>query len=135
MRVKLNSIMVDDQAAALAFYTEKVGFVKKTDIPAGEYRWITLVSPEDPDGAELVLEPNAHEAGATFQAALYADGIPATALLSDDIAADVERLKAAGVAFRTEPTDMGGVTYAVFDDTCGNFMQIYQETGAGNEAD
>lgn len=126
MRIALNSVLVDDQDKALAFYTDVLGFRKKEDIPMGEFRWLTVVSPEAPDGTELVLEPNAHPAAATFQKALKADGIPLTAFSVTDVEAEAERLKAAGVVFTTEPTDMGGTMLAAFDDTCGNLIQIYQ---------
>ncbi|MEM6294007.1 MAG: VOC family protein [Myxococcota bacterium] len=129
MRIRLVSIMVDDQAKALAFYTDVVGFTKKHDIPTGEYRWITLVSPDGPDECELVLEPNANPAGKTFQAAIRAQGIPATAFESDDVAADYARLKAAGAVFTKEPSTFGTTTLAVFDDTCGNLIQIYKDEG------
>jgi catechol 2,3-dioxygenase-like lactoylglutathione lyase family enzyme len=126
MKIKLSSIMVDDQQKALDFYTEKLGFTKKTDIPMGEFRWLTVVSPDEPDGTELVLEPNANPASKDFQAALYEQGIPQTALESEDVQADYERLTGLGVTFRSEPADMGGTLVAMFDDTCGNFIQIYQ---------
>ena len=126
MRIRLTSICVDDQDRALAFYTDKLGFQKKFDIPMGEFRWLTVVSAEDPDGTELVLEPNAHQATNVWRAALYKDGIPATALESADVDADYARLTAAGVQFRGEPTDAGGTRIATFDDTCGNLIQIYQ---------
>lgn len=126
MRIKLNSIMVDDQTKALAFYTEILGFVKKHDIPVGEYRWITLVSPEGPDDLELVLEPNANPAGRTFQGALLAQGIPATAFEVSDIEAEYHRLTAQGVAFTQKPTSAGPVSIAIFADTCGNLIQLYQ---------
>jgi catechol 2,3-dioxygenase-like lactoylglutathione lyase family enzyme len=126
VKIKLSSIIVDDQQKALDFYTEKLGFTKKTDIPMGEFRWLTVVSPDEPDGTELVLEPNANPASRDFQAALYEQGIPQTALQSEDVQADYERLTGLGVAFRSEPADMGGTLIAMFDDTCGNFIQIYQ---------
>ncbi len=126
MKISLSSIPVDDQARALEFYTEKLGFEKKVDVPAGDHRWLTLVSPDDPDGAQLVLEPNIHPASQAFQAALRADGIPITALESDDVHADVERMTALGVSFKGEPKDVGDVIFAVFDDTCGNYVQIYE---------
>lgn len=128
MKIKLNSVLVGDQEKALLFYTEILGFEKKIDIPVGEFRWLTVVSPEEPDGTELVLEPNAFPAAATYQEALFEAGIPITALEVDDINREHERLAGAGVVFRTEPTDAGGVTIAVFEDTCGNLMQIYQAT-------
>jgi glyoxylase I family protein len=125
--IKLNSIMVDDQDKALRFYTEVLGFEKAKNFPAGgPYRWITVVSPEGPDDLELVLEPNANPAGRTFQAALFEQGIPATAFESADIAAEYARLSARGVAFTRPPTKVGPVTIAVFSDTCGNLIQIYQ---------
>jgi glyoxylase I family protein len=127
MRIKLNSIMVDEQDKALRFYTEVLGFKKSKDIPmGGPYRWITVVSPEGPNDLELVLEPNANPAGKTFQNALFEQGIPATAFESRDIAAEYARLTARGVAFTLPPTKAGPVTIAVFADTCGNLIQIYQ---------
>ena len=128
MKIKLNSVIVRDQEHALRFYTEVLGFIKKTEIPVGDYRWLTVVSSDEPDGAELVLEPDAHPAAATFQQALYETGTPLTSFLVDDVQGEVERLKALGVAFSMEPTDVGTAIIAVFDDTCGNFMQIYQES-------
>lgn len=126
MKIKLNSIAVDDQDKALAFYTDVLGFVKKHDMPAGEYRWITVVSADGPDDLELVLEPNAHPASKAFQEALLADGIPVTAFEVDDIEAEVARLKGRGVVFTQDPTPAGPVTIAVFADTCGNLIQLYQ---------
>lgn len=127
MKIALNSIMVDDQDKALAFYTGVLGFMKQHDIPVGgEYRWITVVSPEAPDGAALSLEPNANPAGRTFQQALFAQGIPATAFEVADIDAEYRRLKAGGVVFTREPAQAGPVKIAVFADTCGNLIQIYQ---------
>jgi catechol 2,3-dioxygenase-like lactoylglutathione lyase family enzyme len=126
MRIRLTSIMVDDQDKALTFYTETLGFRKKFDIPVGEYRWITVVSPDGPDELELALEPNANPAGKAFQEAMFAQGIPLTAFESTDIAADHSRLTALGVAFTREPTRMGPITIAVFADTCGNLIQLYQ---------
>jgi glyoxylase I family protein len=125
MRIKLTSLMVDDQAKALRFYTEILGFQKKSDFPVGEYRWITVVSAGHED-LELTLEPNANPAGKTFQKALFEQGIPATAFESEDIAAEVARLKAAGVVFTREPAPAGAVTMAVFSDTCGNLIGLYQ---------
>jgi len=124
-RINLASVFVDDQDKALAFYTEALGFVKKHDVPLGEHRWITVVSPED-DGVELVLEPDAHPAVGPFQSALVADGIPLTSFAVDDVRAEHERLVALGVHFVQEPTDMGPVTTAVLDDTCGNLIQLAQ---------
>lgn len=126
MRISLNSVLVGDQEAALRFYTETLGFAKKTDIPMGEFRWLTVVSPDEPEGTELVLEPNAFPAAATFQAALFEAGIPFTAFAVDDIQAEYERLGALGVVFRGEPVDTGGAVIAVFEDTCGNLVQLYQ---------
>lgn len=126
MRIKLTSILVADQAEALRFYTEVLGFAKKEDQPVGEYRWLTVVSPDGPQDLELVLEPNAHPAAKTFQRALYEDGIPLTAFASDDIHAEYERLKERGVVFRSEPRAMGTATVAMFEDTCGNLIQMYQ---------
>lgn len=126
MRIKLNSIMVEDQDRALKFYTEVLGFKKKHDIPLGEYRWITVVSPEGPDDVELVLEPNANPASKTYQQALFAQGIPLTAFEVADLKAEFARLKEQKVAFTREPTPMGPVMIAVFSDTCGNLIQLYQ---------
>ena len=126
MKISLSSIPVDDQAQALEFYTEKLGFVKKVDVPAGDHRWLTVVSPDDPDGAQLVLEPNLHPASQAYQAALREDGIPITAFESDDVKRDVERLTALGVSFKGEPTDIGDAIFAIFDDTCGNYVQLYE---------
>lgn len=128
MRIRLNSIMVDDQNKALAFYTDVLGFVKSVEIPMGEYRWLTVRSPEGGD-AELSLEPNANPAGKTFQQAMFAQGIPMTAFEVDDIAAEYSRLDKLGVSFTREPTAAGPVTIAVFSDTCGNLIQIYQMSG------
>lgn len=124
IRIHLTSVFVDDQAKALAFYTEKLGFVLKTDVPAGDARWLTVVSPADPDGVELLLEPTGHPAAGPFRDALAADGIPFTAFAVDDVPAEVERLKALGVRFTQEATDLGPVVTAVLDDTCGNLIQI-----------
>lgn len=126
MRIKLTSIMVDDQSKALTFYTDVLGFRKKHDIPVGEYKWLTVVSPDGPDDLELVLEPNANPAGKAFQDAMFAQGIPIAAFEVDDIGAEYARLKGHGVAFTREPTPMGPVTIAVFADSCGNLIQIYQ---------
>ena len=124
MRIALTSIMVDDQEKALRFYTDVLGFVKKTEVPLGEHRWLTVVSPEDPDGVELVLEPDEHPAVRPFKEALVADGIPFTSFTVGDVHAEFERLRAAGVRFTQEPAEMGPVTTAVLDDTCGNLVQI-----------
>lgn len=125
MRINLSSIYVDDQDRALRFYTEVLGFVKSREIPVGEYKWLTVRSPEGGD-TELSLEPNANPAAKAYQEALMAQGIPITAFHTDDIQAEVRRLKAAGVKFTMEPTAMGPVTIAVLADTCGNLVQIYQ---------
>jgi catechol 2,3-dioxygenase-like lactoylglutathione lyase family enzyme len=124
MRINLTSVMVDDQDKALRFYTEVLGFVKKVEIPMGEHRWLTVVSPEDADGTQLVLEPDGHPAAGPFKRSLVEDGIPFTSFAVDDVRREYERLRAAGVRFTLEPTDMGQVTMAVFDDTCGNLIQI-----------
>jgi catechol 2,3-dioxygenase-like lactoylglutathione lyase family enzyme len=126
MRIVVTSVLVDDQEKALRFYTDVLGFKKKADIPTGAARWLTVVSPQDPDGIELLLEPDEHPAAKPFKDALVADGIPATSFGVDDIAAEVERLKRHGVRFTQDPTPMGPVTTAVFDDTCGNLIQIAQ---------
>jgi catechol 2,3-dioxygenase-like lactoylglutathione lyase family enzyme len=126
MRIKLTSIMVDDQDKALKFYTEVLGFRKKHEIPVGAYRWITVVSPEGPDDVELSLEPNANPAAKTFQDAMFAQHIPLAAFEVSGIEKEYARLKALGVVFTTEPTAAGPVTIAVFSDTCGNLIQIYQ---------
>ena len=126
MKITLTSVMVDDQARAHAFYTEKLGFETRHDIDVGEFRWLTVVSPEGHPDVELLLEPNHHRAAKPFQQALYADGIPVTQFQSSDIHAEHERLTGRGVVFRTPPTKQGPVTVAVFDDTCGNFIQLVQ---------
>ena len=133
MKVNLSSVPVDDQQKALRFYTETLGFQKKHDIPLGEHRWLTVVSPEDPDGTELVLEPDEHPAVKPFKSALVEDGIPFTSFAVEDVAQEHKRLRALGVAFTQPPTDLGTVITAVFDDTCGNLIQIAQETGNGPE--
>jgi catechol 2,3-dioxygenase-like lactoylglutathione lyase family enzyme len=124
MKITVTSVFVDDQDVALAFYTDKLGFVKKTELPAGEHRWLTVVSPDDPDGTELVLEPGGHPAVGPFKAALLEDGIPFTSFGVDDVQAEYERLQALGVRFTQAPLAMGPVTTAVLDDTCGNLIQI-----------
>jgi catechol 2,3-dioxygenase-like lactoylglutathione lyase family enzyme len=124
MRIHITSVLVDDQDKALRFYTDVLGFRKKTDVPLGEARWLTVVSPDDPEGAELALEPDDHPAAKPFKAALVADGIPATSFAVEDVDAEFQRLRGLGVRFTQEPVDMGGVTMAVFDDTCGNLIQI-----------
>jgi catechol 2,3-dioxygenase-like lactoylglutathione lyase family enzyme len=130
MRITLTSVLVDDQAKALAFYTDVLGFRKKTDVPLGEHRWLTVVSPDAPDGVELVLEPDAHPAARPFKAALVEDGIPFTSFAVDDVEGEYERLRALGVRFTQEPAAMGPVTTAVLDDTCGNLLQIVAQAPA-----
>ncbi len=127
MRIKLTSVMVDDQAKALKFYTETLGFVKKVDVPAGEFRWLTVVSPEGPDDLELLLEPNANPAAKTFQRALFDQGIPLTLFFVDDLQKEFERLTAAGVSFTQPPVEAGPVTIAIFNDTCGNLIQLIEQ--------
>lgn len=124
MRIHLTSIFVDDQDKALKFYTEVLGFIKKTEIPLGEARWLTVVSPNDLDGTELLLEPDEHPAVRPFKDALVHDGIPMTSFAVDDVRTETERLRAHGVVFTQEPLQQGPVTTAVFDDTCGNLIQI-----------
>ena len=124
MRINLTSVLVDDQEKALRFYTDVLGFVKKQDVPTGAHRWLTVVSPEAPDGVELLLEPDEHPAARPFKAALVEDGVPYTSFAVADVQSEFDRLKAAGVVFTQEPTTMGPVTTAVFDDTCGNLIQI-----------
>jgi catechol 2,3-dioxygenase-like lactoylglutathione lyase family enzyme len=126
MRIHLTSVLVDDQDKALRFYTEVLGFTKKTELPVGEHRWLTVVSPDDPDGTELLLEPDEHPAAKPFKAALVSDGIPFTSFGVEDVQAEFERLRALGVTFTQEPVAMGPVTTAVLDDTCGNLIQIAQ---------
>ena len=126
MRINLTSVLVDDQDKALRFYTEVLGFQKKTEVPLGEHRWLTVVSPDDPNGTELVLEPDAHPAAKPFKDALVGDGIPFTSFAVEDVRQEFARLQSLGVEFAQEPVDMGPVTTAVFDDTCGNLIQIAQ---------
>jgi catechol 2,3-dioxygenase-like lactoylglutathione lyase family enzyme len=128
MRIRLTSVMVNDQDRARRFYTEVLGFVKKQDVPvgAGPYRWLTVVSPEAPDEVELLLEPNENPAAQTFQKALFDQGIPLTAFAVDDVQKEFERLKGLGVVFRTPPKQVGPTKIAILDDTCGNFIQIYE---------
>jgi glyoxylase I family protein len=126
MRIKLTSIMVDDQEKALRFYTDVLGFRKRHDIPVGEYRWITVTSPDGHDDVELALEPNANPAGRTFQEAMFSQGIPLAAFEVSDIGTEFARLSAKGVAFTQQPQQAGPMTLAVFADTCGNLIQIYQ---------
>ena len=124
MRITVTSVLVDDQAKAYSFYTEVLGFQKKWDVPMGEHSWLTVVSPEDPGGTEILLEPDEHPAAKPFKSALVEDGIPFTSFTVDDVAAEHDRLVALGVHFTQPPTEMGPVTTAVFDDTCGNLIQI-----------
>jgi predicted enzyme related to lactoylglutathione lyase len=128
MKIQLSSVMVEDQEKALNFYTQVLGFVKKRDIPVGEDRWLTVVSPDGPDDVELLLEPNSNPAAKVFQKAIFDQGIPLTAFAVDDIQNEYARLKKLGVEFTMEPTNMGMTSAAVFDDTCGNLIQIYQVT-------
>jgi catechol 2,3-dioxygenase-like lactoylglutathione lyase family enzyme len=128
MKIVVTSVLVDDQAKALDFYTNVLGFQKKADIPMGEARWLTVVSPQDPDGTELLLEPDAHPAARPFKNALVEDGIPYTSFGVDDVKAEFNRLRDRGVRFTQEPLEMGPVTTAVFDDTCGNLIQIAQQS-------
>ena len=126
MKMKFTKIYVDNQDKALTFYTEVLGFVKKADFLVGSFRWLTVVSPEEPDGTELLLEPNDNPAPKISQAALFQQGIPATAFAVADMQHEYERLKQQGVVWVREPTPMGPVTIALFDDTCGNFIQLVQ---------
>jgi glyoxylase I family protein len=126
MRIKLTSLMVDDQDKALRFYTEVLGFQKKQDIPVGAYKWLTVVSAEGPDDLELALEPNANPAAKAFQEAMFAQSIPLASFEVTDIAKEYARLKAHGVVFTREPTRMGPVSIAVFSDTCSNLIQLHQ---------
>jgi catechol 2,3-dioxygenase-like lactoylglutathione lyase family enzyme len=127
MKINLASVMIDDQDKALRFYTEVLGFQKKHDVPAGEARWLTVVSPDQPEGPELVLEPDGHPAVKPFKEALVSDGIPVTSFAVNDVHKEFERLRGLGVQFTQEPTRMGPVTTAVFDDTCGNLIMIASE--------
>ena len=131
MKIKLTSVHVDDQEKALRFYTEVLGFVKKTDFPAGEYRWLTVVSPEEPDGTELVLEPNDNPAAKTYQQALFEQKIPAAMFFTDDVQADYERIKSRGAEFIMGPKDTTGSIIAQVNDTCGNLIQLTQLTWRG----
>ena len=124
MRINVTSVLVDDQEKALRFYTDVLGFVMKMDIPLGEVRWLTLVSPDEPEGTELLLEPDEHPAAKPFKEALVSDGIPFTSFAVEDVKAEFERLRSLGVRFTQEPAEMGPTTTAVLDDTCGNLIQI-----------
>lgn len=128
MRIRLNSVLVDDQSKALTFYTKVLGFVASQDVPVGEFRWLTVRSPEGGE-TELTLEPNANPAAKAYQEALFEQRIPLTAFEVDDIKAEFQRLRAMGVEFTTEPMQAGPVWMAVFSDTCGNLIQIYQRPG------
>lgn len=125
IKINLTSVLVDDQAKALAFYTDVLGFEKKTDMPMGGARWLTVVSPADPDGTELVLEPDGHPAVKPFKNALVEDGIPFTSFAVDDVQQEFDRLSGLGVRFTQKPMNAGPVTTAVLDDTCGNLIQIH----------
>jgi catechol 2,3-dioxygenase-like lactoylglutathione lyase family enzyme len=124
MRTVITSVLVDDQTKALAFYTDVLGFTLKSEVPLGEHRWLTVVSPEDPEGPQVLLEPDQHPAAQAFKTALMDDGIPARQFTVDDVESEFRRLSAAGVRFTQEPLTMGPVTTAVFDDTCGNLIQL-----------
>jgi catechol 2,3-dioxygenase-like lactoylglutathione lyase family enzyme len=124
VKINITSVYVDDQDKALAFYTDTLGFVKKTEIPLGEARWLTVVSPDEPDGTELLLEPDGHPAVGPFKQALAQDGIPFTSFAVDDVHAECDRLRALGVRFTQQPVELGEVIMAVLDDTCGNLIQI-----------
>ena len=126
MKIILTNVFVEDQEKALQFYTEKLGFVKKEDVPVGAFRWLTVVSPEERDGTELLLEPNDHPVAQAYQKGLVAAGIPAASFGVSDIAEEYKRLETFGVTFTMQPTQAGPVTIAVFDDTCGNLIQIMQ---------
>ena len=126
MRIQLTSVFVSDQNEALRFYTETLGFVKKHDLPVGEFQWLTVVSPDDPDGTELLLEPNENPVAQAFQKGIFDQGIPAASFGVTDIHAEYEKLQSQGVAFTMGPTELANVTIAVFDDTCGNLIQIMQ---------
>jgi predicted enzyme related to lactoylglutathione lyase len=126
MKIGVCSVMVDDQDKALKFYTEILGFIKKTDVPMGEHKWLTVVSPEARDGVELLLEPMGFAPARVFQKALFDAGIPWTSFHVEDIQKEYERMEKLGVKFSMKPTKMGPVTVAVFDDTCGNNIQVAQ---------
>jgi catechol 2,3-dioxygenase-like lactoylglutathione lyase family enzyme len=128
MKIVVTSVLVDDQEKALRFYTDVLGFEKKEDVPVGDARWLTVVSPQDREGTELLLEPDLHPAAGPFKAALVEDGIPYTSFGVDNVQAEFERMRELGVQFTQEPLDMGPITTAVFDDTCGNLIQIAHRT-------
>lgn len=133
MKIALTSLFVDDQRAALAFYTEVLGFTKRHDIPLGDDFWLTVVSPESPDGPELLLEPSGHPAVKPYRDALAEDGIPLAQFSVGDIAAEHARLTGQGVVFTQPPTDIGTAIVAVFDDTCGNLIQLIEMKRDGND--
>ena len=135
MRISITSVYVPDQEQAFRFYTEKLGFLVRHDIPVGDARWLTVVSPQDPDGTELLLEPQGHPAAAAFTRALYADGIPFTQFAVDDLVAETARLERLGVRFTQPPTPMGPVVTAVLDDTCGNLIQLIQQDQPDRDTD
>ncbi|MCG7318610.1 VOC family protein [Brevibacillus laterosporus] len=126
MKIKLTSIFVNDQDKALTFYTEVLGFVKKRELPAGNFKWLTVVSPEGPDDIELLLEPLGHPVAKTFQKEMFEAGIPVTAFAVEDIHKEYERMIGLGVVFKTKPIDMNETSIAVFNDTCGNLIQLFQ---------
>ena len=126
MKISYNGVFVDDQEKALKFYTEVLGFVKKVDIPVGEFRWLTVVSPDDQDGTQLLLEPNNNPAAEQYQKAIFEQGIPATMFGVENLQKEYERLKDLGVQFVVEPTDYGSYSIASFRDTCGNVIQVLQ---------
>jgi len=128
MRINITSVLVDDQDKALRFYTDVLRFVKKTEVPLGEDRWLTVVSPEEPEGTELLLEPDRHPAAKPFKEALVEDGIPFTSFAVADVQEEFDRLRSLGVRFTQEPLEAGPVTTAVFDDTCGNLIQIASQS-------
>lgn len=130
MRINLTSVFVDDQRAALAFYTDVLGFKKHRDIPLGSASWLTVVSPEAPEGPELLLEPSDHPAVKPYRDALVEDGIPLAQFAVDDVEAEHARLSGLGVVFTQPPTDIGSTVVAVFDDTCGNLIQLVSEKPA-----
>ncbi|MFQ5907495.1 MAG: VOC family protein [Thermoplasmata archaeon] len=126
MKITLSSVFVDDQDKALQFYTEVLGFVKKQELPVGEFKWLTVVSPEGPDDVELLLEPNTTQIAKTYQEGCFQAGIPATTFAVEDIVEEYERMKELGVTFLQKPAQAGSVSVAVFDDTCGNLIQLVQ---------
>ncbi|WIM29436.1 VOC family protein [Microbacterium wangruii] len=130
IRITTTSVYVDEQSKALDFYTEKLGFMKQVDVPTGEYRWLTVSSPADPNGVQVLLEPDQHPAAKAFKAALVEDGIPFTQFAVDDIDREVARMKELGVRFTQDVTDYGNVAVAVFDDTCGNLIQLAMMKGS-----